>query len=177
MAGYAQLLNNPPIAAITTNTFTGPTDISFSTTQPPYTVGAGQLKRGDVIHTLTWGSFSTTGTPTAVVGPYWGTTVLGVNVALTTASGAATLPWRMETWSTVQAIGSAGAIVTNGLLTYGTTLTAVTTIPIPGIAQAAVAVDTTAAATWTTKWTWSASSASNIVVTYGHYITNQNFTP
>jgi hypothetical protein len=177
MAGYAQLLNNPPIASISTASFTGPTDVSFSTTQPPLVIPANYLKRGDVIKTTSFGSFSTTGTPTAVVGPYWGTTVLAVNVALTTASGAATLPWRLETWSTVYAIGTAGAIITHGQLQYGTTLTAVTTIPDPGIALATVAVDTTAAATWTTKWTWSASSASNIVVTYGHYIEHLNCQP
>lgn len=168
MAGYATLLNGdiPLTQTLSFNTFTGPQDLtskSTATSQPGLTLPANFLKRGMVIRTTAGGNFSTTGTPTLVFGTYYGSTALGVNVALTTASGAATLPWRLETTTTFQTDGAAGTAITQGELWYGTTLTAVTQIPIPGIALATVTVDTTASAAWAAKATYSASSASNIV--------------
>lgn len=177
MAGYESLLNEPLRTTITNNTFTGPQDITSSTTAPPLVIPANFIQRGTTLKTTAFGTFSTTGTPTLVMGPYWGTTVLGVNVALTTASGAATLAWRLETTTTFHTDGSAGAAVTQGFLDYGTTLTATTRIPVPGIALATVAVDTTAAAAWTVKATWSSSSASNIIVLYGYFVECLNLIP
>jgi hypothetical protein len=177
MPGYSQMLNEPLIAVISNASFTGPTDVTSSTTQPPLSIGAYSIQEGASIRTTAFGNFSTTATPTLVIGPYWGTTVLGVNVALTTASGAATLPWRLETTTSFHKVGSAGVARTQGTLVYGTTLTAVTTIPVPGIALADVTVDTTASALWTVKATWSASSASNIVTTSGFYVELLNATP
>jgi len=52
-------------------------------------------------------------------------------------------------------------------LIYGTTLTAVTMIPVPGIALATTTVDNSAAAAWSVQATYSASSSSNIVVLHG----------
>lgn len=177
MAGYESLLNEPLLAAITNNTFTGPQDLTSSTTQPAFVIPANFVQRGTTIKVVAFGTFSTTGTPTLVVGPYWGTTVLGVNVALTTASGAATLAWRLETTTVFRSDGTSGAAMTQGFLDYGTTLTATTRIPVPGIALATVAVDTTAAAALTVKGTWSASSASNIVVTHGFTVECLNLVP
>ena len=91
---------------------------------------------------------------------------------MTTASGAATLPWHMETVSFVRstAVPTAVPIVTKGYLKYGTTVSAVTEIPIPGIALAAVNVDNSAAAELSVQATYGTSSASNIVVMHGLYI-------
>lgn len=177
MAGYAAILNQPLQALVNLNTFTGPSDFTSTTTQPPLVLPANFLKKGMILHMTASGTFSTTGTPTFVVGPYYGSTVLGVNVAFTTASGAATLPWHMETWTQIFTDGSAGTAWTDGSLTYGTTFTAVTTIPIPGIAQAAVAVDTTAATALTMKATCSASSGSNIWICYKYVVECLNLTP
>jgi hypothetical protein len=136
---------------------------------PVYTQQANTLVPGSIIKMVAWGTFSTTGTPTLVLGPYLGTTALAVNVALTTASGAVTLPWHFEVRTIVRTAGQAtiGTAMSQGFLDYGTTLTAVTRIPVPGIAAATVAIDTTTAQTLTPKATWSASSASNIVVLHG----------
>lgn len=174
---YANQLNDPMIAANSINTITGPNNVIRLTgaspggalAAQPCTIPVNYLKSGTVIRTEAWGTFSTTGTPTLVFGVYFGTTVLGVNVALTTASGAATLPWHLRTVSQVRSTAVAAAIpvVTQGELIYGTTLTAVTMIPIPGIALATVNVDNTAAAEWSVQVTYSASSASNIIVTHG----------
>lgn len=177
MAGYESLLNEPLVASITNNTFTSALDITSSTTQPPFVIPANFLQRGTTIKTTAFGSFSTTGTPTLILGTYFGTTALAVNVALTAASGAATLPWRLETTTVIRADGTSGAAITQGFLDYGTTLTATTRIPVPGIALATVAIDTTVAASWTAKATWSASSASNIVVTYGYAVECLNLIP
>jgi hypothetical protein len=179
MSGYAKLLNedNPIIVAINNNTFTTARDITSSTTQPPLNIGAYYLKRGDTIETRASGTFSTTGTPTIVFGTYFGSTVLGVNVAFTTASGAVTLPWEFVTRTTIYSVGSAGTALTKGWLDYGTTVSALTRIPIPGIALATVSINTTAAALWTAQATYSASSASNIIITNQFEVVHLNFRP
>jgi hypothetical protein len=166
---YANQLNDPLLAAVTSNTFTGPQDLVAGTVAPaaqPCLIPANYLKPGTTIRTEAGGTFSTTGTPTLVFGVYWGSTVLAVNVALTTASGAVTLPWRLRTTTHVRSAtpNTAAVTITQGELWYGTTFTATTQIPVPGIALATTTVDNSAAAVWSVKATYSASSASNIVV-------------
>lgn len=169
---YSNLLNDPLVGPVTSNTFTGPQDLVAGTVAPaaqPCIIPVNYLKDGGIIRTTAWGTFSTTGTPTLVFGTYFGATALAVNVALTTASGAVTLLWRMITLTTIYSTNPNTAIVTStaGELAYGTTLTATTQIPIPGIAQASVNIDNSVAAAWSVKATYSASSASNIVVLRG----------
>jgi hypothetical protein len=160
----------PPIVAITSNTFTGPQDLTTGTAGTlgiPLTVPANFFRVGQAWRFTAGGSFSTTGTPTLVFGIYVGAAAQAVNVALTTASGAATLPWWLTVQGTIRSIGAStsGTMMCQGLLTYGTTLTAVTTIPIPGIALAVgTGFDTTIANKLTVDATYSSSSSSNIVV-------------
>src|SRR4051812_2481753 len=102
---YVNQLNDPLLAAVTSNTFTGPQDLVAGTVAPaaqPCTIPANYVKPGTAIRTTAWGSFSTTGTPTLVFGVYYGTVVLAVNVALTTASGASALLWHLETTTHVR---------------------------------------------------------------------------
>jgi hypothetical protein len=172
---YTNQLNDPLLAAVTSNTFTGPQDLVAGTVAPaaqPCTIPSNYLKTGSTIRTTACGTFSTTVTPTLVFGVYYGTTVLAVNVALTTASGAAALLWHLEATTHIRTTAPNTAIVTitAGKLTYGTTATAVTTIPVPGTAPATVNVDNSAAQPWTVKATYSASSASNIVVLHGFIV-------
>jgi hypothetical protein len=169
---YCNVLNDPQLVAVTSDTFTGPQDLvqgTHSAGAQPCVIPVNYLKPGTVLRTEAFGSFSTTGTPTLVFGVYFGTTALAVNVALTTASGAATLPWRLRTTTHVRSTVSNTAVVTmtQGELWYGTTLTAVTQIPIPGVAMATVNVDNSSAQPWAVKATYSASNASNIVVLHG----------
>lgn len=168
---YASLISEPLPLAVTSDTFTGPQDLVAGTHTapgPPLNIPAYYLKQGGIIRTEAWGSFSTTATPTLVFGVYYGTTALAVNVALTTASGAATLPWHLRCITHIRAqaavAGYTLTTITQGELWYGTTLTATTQIPIPGIALATTNLDNSAAGVWTVKATYSASSASNIVV-------------
>lgn len=169
---YANQLNDPLLTAVTSDTFTGPQDLTAGThsaAAQPCIIPVNYLKAGTTIRTEAFGSFSTTGTPTFVFGVYYGTTALAVNVALTAASGAVTLPWHLRTITTVRSTAPDTACVTmtQGELWYGTTLTATTQIPVPGIALATVNVDNTAAQPWSAKATCSVSSASNIVVLHG----------
>jgi len=171
---YTSQLNDPLLVAVTSDTFTGPQNLIAGTHTAPgsaLNIPAYYLKVGSTIRTEAFGSFSTTGTPTLVFGTYFGTTALAVNVALTTASGAVTLPWRMRTTTHVRSVAAVAGYtlttITQGEFWYGTTLTAVTQIPIPGIAMATVNIDNSVAAAWTVQATYSASSASNIVVLHG----------
>jgi hypothetical protein len=175
---YASQISDPLLAANTINTFTGPQDLIRATgngafAAQPCIIPANYLKAGTTIRTEAFGSFSTTGTPTLVFGLYTGVTTtytaLAVNVALTTASGAVTLPWHLRTITTVRSTANYAAVVTmtQGELWYGTTLTATTQIPIPGIALATANIDNSVAVEWAVCATYSASSASNIIVLHG----------
>src|SRR6266545_532266 len=169
---YEYQLNDPLLAAVTNNTFTGPQNLvkaGATYAAQPTIIPVNYLKAGSTIRAEAWGTFSTTVTPTLVFGVYFGATVLAVNVALTTASGAVTLPWHLSTLTHVRSTANYAAVttITQGLLWYGTTLTAITSIPIPGIAAATVNVDNTVAAELSVQATFSASSASNIVVLHG----------
>ena|SRR5215467_1019674 len=168
---YASQLNDPLLAANSIASFTGPQNLIKTTGNAAYVaqpciIPQNYLKPGTLIRTEAFGTFSTTGTPTLVFGVYYGATVLGVNVALTTASGAVTLDWHLRCSTIVRsaAVPSAVVTMTQGELWYGTTLTAITQIPIPGVALATVNVDNSAANELSVQATYSASSASNIVV-------------
>lgn len=172
---YGSQLNDPWTSIVTNNTFTGPQNLvktGAAYTLQPTIIPQGYLKTGTAIRTEAWGTFSTTGTPTLVMGVYYAATALAVNVALTTASGASTLPWHLRVITLVHSAAVPSAVVTSshGELVYGTTVAAVTQIPIPGVAQATVNLDNSAAGEWSVQATWSASSASNIVVLRGGYI-------
>lgn len=169
--GYASLLSPPNTVAVTTDTTAAVTDLvvgTHSAPSDPLEIPAYYLKTGHILRTEAWGTFSTTGTPTLLLGVYYGTTALATNVSpgFTTASGAATLPWHLRCITHIRSAATASAVVTitQGELWYGTTLTATTQIPVPGVALATTNIDNTAANVWTVKGTWSASSASNIVV-------------
>lgn len=166
---YANQLNDPVLAAVTSDTFTTAQDLLAGThaaAAQPCIIPVNYLKAGSTLWTRAAGTFSTTGTPTLILGLYYGTTVLAVNVAITAASGAATLPWILELFTNVRSTAPDSAVVTmtQGTLKYGTTATALTEVWVPGTAPATVNVDNTAAQALTVKGTWSASSASNIIV-------------
>lgn len=175
---YSNQLNDPLLASNTINTFTGPQDLIRATANgafaaQPCMIPVNYFKAGTTIRTEAFGSFSTTVTPTLVFGVYTGVTTtytpLAVNVALTTASGAVTLPWNLRTMTHIRSTANPAAMtsITYGRLQYGTTLTAVTSIPIPGVALATTNIDNTVAVEWAVCATFSASSASNIVVLHG----------
>ena len=165
-------MNPPMLTAITNNTFTGPQNLiktAAAYSAQPCIIPAGYLQAGSCFRVEAFGTFSTTATPTLVFGTYYATTPLGVNVALTAASGAVTLDWHMRTTTVVRstAVPTAVVTVTQGELWYGTTLTAITQIPIPGIALATVNIDNSVAGELSVQATYGTSAAGNIVVLHG----------
>lgn len=157
------------------NTFTTKKDVS---PLPIPRIMAGKLRAGSVVKIEAEGEYSTTATPTLVWGLYLGThsgeqtaptitTDIALSSAITTPSGAAAFPWRMEWRGKVTKVGSSGSMIGNGTLEQGTALTTQASFPIP-ITQAlrTVAINTTVENAVGVSATWSASSASNSITTY-----------
>lgn len=112
-------------------------------------------------------TFSTTGTPTLLLGFYYGGvagSALAASSAITTGSGAASWSARMRYKGKVTAIGASGSITGHGTLELGTSLTAFTLRPIPEVAASrTVTIDTTTAKSITVGAQWGTSSASNTI--------------
>src|SRR6185437_431637 len=107
----------------------------------PYYLYVGQRVR-----VTAYGRFSTTGTPTLLIGVYYGGaagTALAATGATTTGSGAASWPWRVSYNFRVGAVGSSGTVTGEGSASIGTSLTAETGIPIPSTAANPVTINTT----------------------------------
>lgn len=140
------------------------TDISPA---PPIVIPANQLEIGTEIEVEACGQFSTTATPTLLIGAYYGAVAgvaLAASAATTTGSGAAAWPWIYRYRGVVRAVGSAGSINGQALLMLGTSLTAFTPVACPATAGArTVTIDTTAAKAVTVGAQWGTSSASNTI--------------
>src|SRR6266550_2644275 len=169
---YATQLNDPLLAANTIASFTGPQNLIMTTGNAAYVaqpciIPQNYYKPGTEIYVRAAGTFANASTtPTMVIGLYHDTTAFAVNAALTETSGATIqMPWILEVLMTVRSATVPSAVVTftSGTLTYGTSLTAVTTIPVPGIAQATVNVDNSAAKELAVKATCGTSAAGNTI--------------
>jgi len=157
------------------NTFTAR---QFIDPLPTPVILAGVLRPSTRLKIEAEGEYSTTGTPTLVIGCALGivgaTGALGTPVvlaessAITTPSAAAAFHWRLEYRGLVTATGTAGSITGTGSLEYGTSLTAVTTIPIPiTLALRTVAtIDTTIQRGVGIVATWGTSNAANSIKVY-----------
>jgi hypothetical protein len=141
------------------------TDIS---TAPQLILPANTLEIGQRIRLDADITFSTTGTPTLLLGFYYGGvagSALAASSAITTGSGAASWSARLRYRGKVTAIGSSGSIIGHGTLELGTSLTAFTVRPIPEVAASrTVTIDTTAAKALTVGAQWGTNSASNTLV-------------
>jgi len=155
-------------------TFTARQDVS---PQPLPIVQGYKLRPGSKIFIKAQGVFSTTATPTLVLGFYIGTaagaitTPIAESAAITTGSGAAAWSWRMEWMGTVVTVGVSGSVVGSGVVDLGTSLTAHATSPIPITAALRTIVwDTTIPRGVGVCATWGTSSASNTVTTHSHAV-------
>lgn len=140
-----------------------------------------RLRQGTKLEIEADGEMSCTGTPTLVWGFFIGThaaaitTVIAESSVITLASGAASFPWRMKWRGICTAEGTSGSVTGMGNLEYGTSLTAVTTVPIPiTLALRTFTWDTTIARAVGVCATFSASSGSNNVRVYNHAVTIWN---
>lgn len=138
------------------------TDVSPT---PPIVLAANQLEVGSEIEISACGNFSTTGTPTLLLGIYLGGVAgvaLAASSAVTTGSAAASWPFMLKYRGVVRSTGTSGSINGQGEFLLGTALTAFTVRPIPEtLAARTVTIDTTAAKSITIGAQWGTSSASN----------------
>lgn len=138
------------------------TDVSPA---PNITLPANLLELGTEIEISAMGQFSTTGTPTLLLGFYYGGVAgaaLAASSAITTGTGAAAWPFLLRYRGVIRAVGSSGSINGQGELLLGTSLTAFTVRPIPEVAASrTVTIDTTTAKAITLGAQWGTSSASN----------------
>ena len=154
-------------------TFTTKQDVSA---KPSPIIPPNVLWEGRRVKIEAEGDYSSTGTPTIVLGFYVGlpgasgapaaiTTTLAESGALATST-ATSFPWRMEYRGLITTSGTSGVIVGSGNAELGT-LTALTATAIPiTAALRTVTIDTTLARAVGVCATWSASSASNTVRVY-----------
>lgn len=169
---WSSLLNSPQPATAGTAlaSSTSLTDVSVA---PQFVLPANFLQPGSALRFTAFGVFSTTATPTLLLGVYYGGiagTALATTGAITTASGVTNVPWRLELVTTVRTVGSSGTAMSNGTYNMGTTVAAWNSLPIPNTALATVAIDTTASKALTIGAQWSASSASNTLTLHGFQI-------
>lgn len=171
---WNSLLNAPaggagaPLASSTTLT-----DISIL---PQLTIPANFLQVGSAIRLTAFGLFSTTVTPTLLLGFYYGTTTgvsgvaLAASAATATGSGVTNVPWRMEYTGIVRTVGASGTIMGQGFLHLGTTVALVNTSPLPVIALATVTIDTTVAKVITAGAQWGTNNAANTITCHGMFV-------
>ena len=133
---------------------------------PNFVLPANFLQVGSVLRITASGVFSNTGTPTLILGAYYGGvagTALGATTAITTITAASNWPWKFYWEGVVRTVGPSGTIIGVGHVLMPASITqfqAPWCVPATG-AQTAVTIDTTSAKAITLGATWSASSASN----------------
>lgn len=157
--------------SIAQNTFTAAKDIPVGDSASVFpTFTAQQLQQGTSIRLDAWGVMSNTGTPTLILGVYYGLvagTALAVSTAKTTTTAMTNWQWRLHYEGRIQSHGTAGSIIGLGWWRLPTSLTAWTEFNLPETAPAAVTIDTTLNKSISIGATWSASSASNTITCHG----------
>ena len=153
---------------------TSATDISPAPQYMSQTYGAMYV--GQRWRLTAYGIFSTTGTPTLLLGFYYGGvagTALITSAATTTASGASNLWWQIQALMEVRTLGSSGTVWSQGWLDLATTATAASRIPLANTSQA-VTVNTTTNSALTCGATWGTASSSNTITCEGMVIEQLN---
>lgn len=156
----------PPLHVTDGTALANSTTLTDISTAPQIQLPAMFLEQGTGVEILASGQFSTTATPTLLVGAYYGA-VAGVALAASAAitTGTATAwPWMYYYKGRVRAAGATGSIVGQGRLYLGTSLTVMSVNAAPATAAVrTVAIDTTTAKTITIGAQWNAASASNTI--------------
>jgi hypothetical protein len=141
------------------------TDVSPGGSTDPVVLPAKSLEPGQAIELYAAGFFSNTGTPTLILGFYFGGVAgvaLAASTAVATTTGAALWPFEIEYKGRVRSSGPTGQIVGHGRLWLPTSLTAQTPRPIPETAALrTVTIDTTVAKAITVGAQWGTSNAAN----------------
>jgi hypothetical protein len=110
------------------------TDVSPA---PQFSLAAYQLTPGSTLRLTAFGSASNTGTPTLLLGFYYGGVAgiaLAATTAITTTTAMTNWAWRLEYTGVVRTAGTAGSIMGSGRVEIPTSLTALTIRRIPEVA-------------------------------------------
>lgn len=156
--GPFHIADGSPYASSTTLTDVGPA--------PSIILPANLLEIGQRLEFTAFGRFSTTGTPTLVLGIYLGTGTIAsgqaicATSALTTPSGVTNQTFRIEGNASVRAVGSGTAASIIGAAEVSN-VTSTATNMAPATAPTALGFDSTIANKVMLGATWGTSSSSN----------------
>jgi hypothetical protein len=176
----------PPIDVATRAAFTTFTTFADVYGAPQKILPKSRMDVGVSLDLEAWGEFSTTGTPTLSIGFWFNggastapttlvapTTILAQCVATTTGSAAAAWPWHAHWMGVLQAVGAGatgGTWEGQGTVDLGTSLTAMTGMPMPTTqALRTVTCDVTADRKIGVGAAWGTSSASNSITVRKFY--------
>lgn len=147
------------------------TDISPA---PQVVIPANYPYVGQRLRVTAYGTFSTTGTPTLLLGVYWGGvagTLLAATAANTTASGVTNVPWQLFCDIYVRSTGASGTVWCNGQVTLSTTLAgAASFYNLPTTQTQPITISTTTANALTVGAQWGTASASNTITCQDAYV-------
>ncbi len=133
-----------------------------------------QLYPGQALRFTAAGIYSTTSSPTLLVGLYYGGvagTALAATAATTTGSGVSNGIWLLEATARVITTGTTGTVSTLGQVT-GIGATAGTPVLMPATSATGntVTIDTSAAKLITVGAQWGTSASANAITCYQWYI-------
>lgn len=145
------------------------TDISpgGNTAGQAFTIPAGFMYVGQQWRFSANGIYSTTGTPTLLLGLYYGGvggTALCATAATTTGSGVANGVWRLSADARVSAVGTSGTILTIGAVSGVGTSPVL--MPATSSTGGAATINTSTSNLLTVGGQWGTSSASNTIICY-----------
>lgn len=145
------------------------TTLTDITPAPPVVIPANLLEVGSTLKLTAAGRFSTTGTPTLLIGFYIGGVAgaaLCATSAITTPSAVTNQTWRATAEARVRTVGTSGTVlgigVTENISTTATNM-------MPATAPGTATWDTTAAKSLTVGAQWGTANASN-TITLHHFV-------
>jgi hypothetical protein len=173
--GWSALLNSPQPTADGTALASSVTLTDISQASPgSVTTPANFLYPGSAFRVTAFGVFSNTATPTLLLGVYYGGVAgvaLATTGAITTTTTVTNVPWHLELYCTVRTAGASGTVKVHGWCDLGTSVSAVSHLPMPNTANTGTAtIDTTAAKLITIGAQWGTSSASNTITCHHSYV-------
>lgn len=129
-----------------------------------------QLYPGQMLRFTAAGIYSTTATPTLLLGLYYGGVAgvaLAATAATTTASGVSNGTWTLSAMARVISVGTTGSISTIGSV-LGIAATSANPVLLPATSSSGntVTIDTSVAKLITVGAQWGTSSASNTITCY-----------
>lgn len=147
------------------------TDISPA---PQIVLPANYLYENQRLRIKGYGIYSSTSTPTLLLGIYYGGVAganpLGASAANAVASGASNYPWKIQLEIYVRTVGSSGTVWCNGQVDVGSSLTAYTSYALPSSQTQPITINTTAANALTIGAQWGSNSSSNTITCEDFYV-------